>query len=83
MWRGYEMALSVYMNVMIGEWERRGFRNAMYCVAAPPHTEMPPWFGDPAFHISHRSNLLRKDPAHYRKFWPRERDDLPYVWPTV
>jgi hypothetical protein len=48
-----------------------------------PACEPPPWLGDAPFHLSHRSNLLRKMPEHYRRFWPAERDDLPYVWPDA
>ncbi|MDF5758163.1 MSMEG_6728 family protein [Spongiactinospora sp. TRM90649] len=44
--------------------------------------ELPPWLGDPAFHLSHRSALLRKDPSHYRPVFGDEPDDLPYVWPV-
>jgi hypothetical protein len=44
--------------------------------------ELPPWLGDPAFHLSHRSALLRKDPAHYRSFFGDVPDDLSYVWPA-
>ncbi len=43
--------------------------------------ELPPWLGDPDFHRSHRSALLRKDPDHYRRFFTGVADDLPYVWP--
>jgi hypothetical protein len=43
---------------------------------------MPPWWGDPAFHASHRSNLLRKDPVWYGQFGWAEPPDLPYVWPV-
>ncbi|HEV7421830.1 MAG TPA: MSMEG_6728 family protein [Mycobacterium sp.] len=43
--------------------------------------ELPAWLGDPAFHLSHQSALVRKDPAHYRPFFPDVADDLPYVWP--
>ncbi|MFK4035177.1 MSMEG_6728 family protein [Nonomuraea wenchangensis] len=44
--------------------------------------ELPPWLGDEALHRSHRSALLRKDPAYYRpKFGDEEPDDLEYVWP--
>jgi hypothetical protein len=32
--------------------------------------ELPPWLGDADFHRSHRSALLRKDPVHYRPFFP-------------
>jgi Pyrimidine dimer DNA glycosylase len=44
--------------------------------------ELPPWLGDPAFHESHRSALLRKDRAHYAELFPGVPDDLPYVWPA-
>jgi hypothetical protein len=43
---------------------------------------LPPWLGDEALHLSHRSALLRKDPGHYRLRWPGVPDDLPYVWPV-
>ena len=44
--------------------------------------DVPPWLGDADFHLSHRSALLRKDPAHYRHHFPGVPDDLPYVWPA-
>jgi len=43
---------------------------------------LPTWLGDPDFHRSHRSNLLRKDPQHYGPLFPDVPDDLPYVWPS-
>jgi hypothetical protein len=43
---------------------------------------LPGWLFDPALLRSHRSNLLRKDPAHYRPLFPDDPDDLPYVWPV-
>jgi hypothetical protein len=43
--------------------------------------ELPPWLGDPAFHRSHQSALVRKDPAFYRERFPGVPDSLPYVWP--
>ena len=44
--------------------------------------ELPPWLGEPAFHRSHQSALLRKDPAHYGPIFPGVPADLPYVWPA-
>jgi hypothetical protein len=44
--------------------------------------ELPPWLGDEAFHRSHRSSLLRKDPEFYRPLFGDVPDDLPYVWPA-
>ena len=43
---------------------------------------VPPWLGDPRLHLSHRSNLLRKDPDYYRQMWPDLAADLPYYWPV-
>lgn len=42
---------------------------------------LPPWCGDEALHLSHRSALLRKDPDVYRPVFGDIPDDLPYVWP--
>ncbi|WP_327685867.1 MSMEG_6728 family protein [Streptomyces sp. NBC_00467] len=44
--------------------------------------DLPPWLGNEAFHRSHRSALLRKDPDFYRELFPDVPDDLPYVWPS-
>lgn len=83
MWEGRVAALGLYTNAMIDEWTRRGFRNTMrHCPVYRGHEVlMPTWLGDPDFHASHRSNLLRKDPLHYGPFGWLEPPDLPYVWP--
>ncbi len=44
--------------------------------------ELPDWLGDPAFHRSHRSALVRKAPEFYSVLFPGVPDDLPYVWPA-
>ncbi|OII63841.1 cytoplasmic protein [Streptomyces sp. CC53] len=44
--------------------------------------ELPPWLGDPAFHTSHQSALLRKEPAFYAGLFPGVPADLAYVWPA-
>jgi len=44
--------------------------------------EVPPWLGDRAFHRSHQSALLRKDPSHYGPIFTDVPEDLPYVWPA-
>jgi hypothetical protein len=49
---------------------------------SPCFGQYPPWLGDEAFHASHRSNLLRKNPEWYGQFGWTEPDDLPYVWPV-
>lgn len=44
-------------------------------------TPSPVWLGWPAFHLSHQSNLLRKNVAHYGPIFPHVPNDLEYVWP--
>lgn len=44
--------------------------------------ELPPWLGDADFHRSHQAALVRKDPDHYRPFFPDVPSDLPYIWPA-
>ena len=44
---------------------------------------LPPWLGDEAFHRSHRSSLLNKDPAWYGEVFDDVPPDLPYVWPAA
>jgi len=89
MWAGYEDALALYGLVMCEAWTAKGFPDTV----APQIVEelgrrprrnarRPPWLGDEAFHRSHRSNLLRKDPEWYRQWFPDDPDDLEYVWPV-
>ena len=82
MWRGHEGSLVLYSNCMIAEWIRRGFKNSMPLLV--PHEPIipPPWLGNESFHLSHRSNLVRKEPKFYGKQWPDVSPDLPYVWPV-
>jgi hypothetical protein len=84
MWRGYEMALKLYVNMMILEWVKRGFRNNM-CLYEISRDELrfPWWLGDPRLHDSHKSNLLRKDYHYYSQFHWNVPPDLPYFWPVT
>ncbi|MGK5629202.1 MSMEG_6728 family protein [Streptomyces sp. URMC 123] len=43
---------------------------------------LPPWLGDPDFHRSHQSALVRKDTDFYRAVFPDVPADLDYVWPA-
>jgi len=87
MWRGYERWLVAYGGTICGEWVGRGYRDT--CLTKiielgskfPTYSEQPPWLGDEAFHRSHQSNLIRKDPAHYGPLFPGVPNDLPYIWP--
>ncbi len=81
MWRGNEQALALYMNAMITEWVQRRYKNNIPLNDVEGNVKMPPWLGNSKFHASHRSNLLRKDPAYYGQFHWEEPPDLPYIWP--
>lgn len=86
MWAGYENELVAYGIAICQEWRDRGYRDSLLSEFVnrydPDIHQPPPWMGDKAFHLSHRSNLLRKLPEHYKQYWRRVPDDLPYVWPT-
>lgn len=88
MWRGYRYHLCLYLLACFEELRQRGryypkhAREVMSVLAESEVTGAPSWLGDPAFHASHRSNLLRKDPVWYGQFGWTEAPDLPYVWPV-
>ena len=83
MWRGHDALLGAYLNAALDEWRRRGFRNTIpRRPTAALGLTLQPWWGDERLHASHRSNLLRKDPAHYGRFGWTEPPDLPYHWPA-
>lgn len=82
MWRGYDLALTQYINAMIDEWVLRGYKNNMHIYPRLESYLLPAWFGDQQFHASHRSNLLRKKPDFYSKYGWSEVNNLPYIWPN-
>ena len=83
MWKGYEEALSLYYNICLEFWAKRGYKNIKLKpieISNFDAIKMPPWMGNNRFHRSHKSNLLRKNPDHYKQF--KVPNNLPYVWPT-
>jgi hypothetical protein len=94
MWRGYEGELFRYGMTICKEYEARGYKDGVGLRLVELFTDAlkhdrvknrlslkPYWLGVEGFHLSHRSNLLRMDPEHYRRFWPNDSDELDYVWP--
>jgi Pyrimidine dimer DNA glycosylase len=94
MWAGYEEAVTRYGLTICHHWRTLG--HADTCagslvreLSTTPRSQrslaeasdLPPWLGDPAFHRSHQSALLRKHPSHYAPLFPTVPNDLPYVWP--
>lgn len=94
MWRGHEWSLLMYQDAICKEWIHQFgfkdtcldktillyFRNADLDATAD-HSD-PPWLHNKAIHLSHQSNLIRKDPEYYRKKFKGVPDDLPYIWPV-
>jgi len=86
MWRGYEAALCQYGIAMCDEWLARGYTDTMrqrFIDNAPSGLVVPGWLQRIDVMRSHRSNLIRKDPAHYGPLWQGVPDNLPYVWPVT
>ena len=99
MWRGRTPGLVAYGLAMVRVWRERGFADTTETligefapeVVGVPQAELaaagllPSWVGDEGLHLSHRSNLMAKDPDFYRprftELFGPEPDDLPYVWP--
>lgn len=86
MWRGHTEALAQYGIVMCREWIGRGYNDTLlerfYPYAPSMQSDWPEWLDRPDIALSHRSNLVRKMPAHYGMFWPDVPNDLPYIWPV-
>lgn len=88
MWRGYEWGLVTYGLAVCKEWTQRGYADS----CAEQIEEMlwqwdesgwePWWLGDERLHLSHQSNLIRKDAGHYGKLWPQVGPELDYWWPV-
>jgi len=83
LWKDHRSALVLYYNRLIDEWEDRGYKNPMQRLPAPLSVRLPSWCGDPKFHASHRSALLRKDPLFYRRYNWKESSTLPLLWPIT
>ncbi len=90
MWRGYENALVYYGICICEEWISRGYKDTCLGKISAFFREteskdkstvpMPPWLGNEQLHLSHKSNLIRKYPEHYKAYWPDIPDNIPYLW---
>lgn len=92
MWMGYVPALTMYGLAMADEWIARGnpdntrdsIKEFAPQAAHPAYADkipMPPWLGDPDFHMSHRSRLLQKDHRFYAEAFAGTPADLELLWP--
>ena len=88
MWDGYEAALAEYGLAVCDEWIARGYNDTCREKIGRIRDRLgavvlPDWMGDTTFHLSHMSNLLRKNPDWYVSRFPVcVSHDAPYVWPV-
>ena len=82
MWNGYLNALKYYRNCCILEWTySRNKNNNRELESFEGVVTFPHWLYDSRLYLSHRSNLLRKNPTYYSQFNWQVPDNLPYFWP--
>jgi hypothetical protein len=82
MWKNHITALKLYFNIVVLEWERRGYKNNMKLYRITLNNiSYPFWLGNNKFHSCHRATLLFKDPKWYSKFKWKEKPKYKYVWP--
>lgn len=96
MWRGYENGLLYYGLVHYTEWQIRLLENLRGGTLLHKSGEfireeirmkngkedfkLPAWIYDERVYLSHRGNLIRKDPEYYGKFWPNINPVNGYYW---
>ena len=91
MWRGHEQTLTTYGLTICTEWTNRGYKDTCHqkildIQELHQHNwnpTPPPWLGNTQLHLSHQSNLLRKNPNHYKTYFHHVPPNLPYIWPTT
>lgn len=95
MWRGHEWQLCNYGIAICDEWIYNRFYIdnckgqieviKYHQLGDSPNLEMPWWFGNKQFHLSHRVALYNKNYQHYRNYFKDSHTfdkDMPYWWPT-
>lgn len=90
MWRKYEWALLEYQRAICREWTERGYSDTYFDKTEALYVrhrrwleerEWPNWLGQGELHLSHQSNLLRKDYTYYAPYFPSAWADMEYIWP--
>lgn len=91
MWAGFEYSLLQYQEAVCDEWTRQGgykdtclekTRKLYHEYKGDDRGYDPWWLGDESLHLSHQSNLIRKDPKYYSLLFVGVPVDLPYYWPV-
>lgn len=89
MWLGYEGSLKLYINAMINEWIKRGYKNNMKVYDINKHINKwgpichPPWVNNSLIHENHRSALLFKEIHRSEPDWYINIDDFYWSKPFI
>ena len=84
MWQNNIYQLACYGYAICEEWRNiRGHDDSlidifMAVIHDTPSTATPWWVNDELLHMTHRSNLMRKQPEFYDFGLP---NNIPYIWP--
>jgi hypothetical protein len=86
-WRNHEETLIEYSLTIAQECLNRGMKDTLIPKITEfkqhfKNTTYPNWLGDVAFHDTHKSNLMRKEPEYYKQFNWNVPNNLPYIWPN-
>lgn len=87
MWKDHVGSLCRYWEIIVYEWKNRGYKDSTLVELQRIKSQYnihdvtpPPWLGNVKFHLSHQSNLLRKNREHYIQYFDVP-DNMEYVWP--
>lgn len=84
MWRNYHVALAEYGMTMEKERLNRGMNPHKSTIVIKRYLKgkkyYPSWINSRKLHLSHKSNLLRKDKEYYSNYFKNIPDNLPYIW---
>lgn len=89
-WKNNIPALALYGIICCETWIDLGYKdtcldkilNIMRKSNLKAAIVIPDFMGNDKFHVSHRSNLLRKDPEFHSRYGWTESDNLEYFWPS-
>lgn len=92
MWSDHPLALARYGMIVSKVWLERGYKDTCYgkiralvgdfTIEEIRNAPNPPWLGFEPFHLSHQSNLVRKDAGWYAPQFRGVPATLPYLWPA-
>ncbi len=82
MWYGFDKGLMYYINCMIDEWVKRGYKNTMKKYDDVCSDDLPWWYTNKQIQYANMASLVRKEPEYYKlKFiYPDKYESYGYIW---